>query len=115
MQYERLPGIALILCSVLIASISQLMLKKSADYSHGSRLAEYWNPLVIGGYGLLLCSTLINICALHWIPLLYTAAFDSAGQIFVPLLSHIILKEKINRRKCFSILIIIFGMCVFLL
>ena len=41
----------LIIFSGFLASVSQILLKKSADIPHTSRIREYLNPYVILGYG----------------------------------------------------------------
>lgn len=40
--------------STLISSLSQVMLKKSAQKTYPSKIREYLNPLVIIAYGLFL-------------------------------------------------------------
>ena len=49
--------------SVTVASVSQLLLKKSAMKQHGSFLKEYCNPYVITGYGMLFLSMFLTILA----------------------------------------------------
>ena len=108
-----LLGIGLILLATFIAAISQIMLKKSAQQKHISSIKEYVNTLVICSYGLLLGTTLINVLALRFIPMALAAEMDSTGQIFVPLLSFVILKERINRQKLLGIVVIILGLIVY--
>lgn len=113
MNYRYLLGIVLILLSTFIAAISQIMLKKSAQKQYGSSIAEYINPLVLLGYALLLITTLISIRALRYIPMTLAVALESAGQIFVPVLSYFILKERIKRKKMIGMLIIIVGLVIY--
>ena len=49
MSKEMLTAIfsCVFLGSVLISSVSQILLKKSADKTYDSRIREYLNPLVI--------------------------------------------------------------------
>ncbi len=111
--YNYVLGISLILLATFIASVSQIMLKKSAQQKYASQITEYVNPLVIGGYMLLLGTTLISVFALRFIPITLAAALDSTGQIFVPVLSFLILKEHINRRKLLGMVIILIGLMVY--
>lgn len=112
-SYNYLLGTVLILLATFIAAFSQIMLKKSAQQKHHNQVTEYINPLVIGGYTMLLGTTLISVLALRFIPISLAAALDSTGQIFVPVLSLLILKEHINRQKLLGMVIILIGLIVY--
>ncbi len=99
--------------SALIASVSQILLKKSAGRNHMTKLREYLNTLVISGYALLFCTTFINVLALRWVPLTLASALDASGQIFVPILSFLVLGEKISSRKLLGMAIIFIGILIF--
>ena len=47
--------------AVLLSSVSQMLLKKSAGKEHKSVIFEYLNPWVISGYFLLAASTICVI------------------------------------------------------
>ena len=49
------------LLAELIASTSQVLLKKSAEKNYPNIVREYLNALVIGGYMLLVLSMVISI------------------------------------------------------
>ena len=57
------PFILCMFVSVSIASVSQILLKKSAMKTYANVVREYVNPYVIGGYGLLFASMLLTIFA----------------------------------------------------
>ena len=114
-SYSYLLGVSLILLATFITAVSQIMLKKSAQKTYKEQIAEYVNPLVIGGYILLLGTTLISVLALRFIPMTLAAALDSTGQIFVPMLSFLILKERINRQKLIGMAVIIIGLVIYFL
>lgn len=114
-SYSYLMGTCLVLLATFIAAVSQIMLKKSAQHKYEIPLFEYVNPLVIGGYALLLGTTLISVLALRFIPMTLAAALDSTGQIFVPALSFLILKEHISKQKVFGMAVIIIGLIVYFL
>lgn len=115
MNYSSLIGVFLVLMATFVAAVSQIMLKESAQKKYTSQIEEYVNPLVIGGYALLLGTTLITVLALRFIPMTLAAALDSTGQIFVPVLSFFILKEHINRQKMIGMVVIIMGLIVYFL
>lgn len=108
------PYILLILLSTVIAAVSQILLKKSAQCHHTSFLKEYLNPYVIGGYGLLVVTTLINVYAYSkGVELKNGAVIESTGLIFVTVLSRIFFRESVSVRKMSGILLILGGVLVF--
>ena len=101
------------LCSVLISSISQILLKKSADKTYDSRLKEYLNPLVIIAYGMFFCSMMITMYCYKYVDVSAGPIFESAGYIFVGVLGYIFLKEKFTAKKIIGMLLIMIGIVVF--
>ncbi len=101
------------LCSVLISSISQILLKKSADKTYDSRLKEYLNPLVIIAYGMFFCSMMITMYCYRYVDVSAGPIFESAGYIFVGVLGYIFLKEKFTAKKIIGMLLIMIGIVVF--
>ena len=51
----------LLVASVVVASLSQILLKKSAAKTYSSVIREYLNPYVIAGYGMMVLSTLLTV------------------------------------------------------
>lgn len=94
---------------VFISSISQILLKKSANKEHGSFIKEYLNPIVIISYIIFFLATLMSVFAYKGIPLSMGAILDSSGYVFVTILSAIFLKEKPTIKKIIALLIIITG------
>lgn len=105
--------ILIFLCSVLISSISQVLLKSSANKEHGNALKEYLNPKVIIAYGMFFLATLITILAYKYVPLSLGGILESSGYIFVAVLSYFFLHEKISKRKMLGLGIILLGILVF--
>lgn len=104
----------IVISGIFACSLSQLLLKRSANGRHQSRIGEIVNPLVIVAYGVFLCSLLINIWAMrHGVQLKEMAMLESLGYVFVPLLSVVLLKEQVSKRMVCGILLIIFGIVVF--
>ena len=101
------------LCSVLISSISQILLKKSADKTYDSRLKEYLNPLVIIAYGMFFCSMMITMYCYRYVDVSAGPIFESAGYIFVGVLGYIFLKEKFTAKKIIGMLLIMLGIVIF--
>lgn len=105
--------ILIFLCSVFISSVSQVLLKSSADRKHDNALLEYLNPKVIIAYGMFFLSTLITIIAYKYVPLSMGGILEASGYIFVAILSYIFLHEKISKKKMLGLGIILVGIAVF--
>lgn len=101
------------LFSVFISSISQIILKASADRHYKNVFEEYVNPRVIIAYGLFFLASFMTILAYKEIPLSMGAILEAAGYIFVAALSCIFLKEKVGVRKRVGLLVIFFGMVLY--
>ena len=99
--------------SAFIASISQILLKKSANKEYKSFINEYINPLVITGYFLLTSSMLLNIVAYRGVNYKLGPVLNATSYVFVLVLGHIILCEKITCKKIAGMILIIIGIIVF--
>lgn len=105
--------ILIFLCSVFISSVSQVLLKSSANKKHDNALREYINSKVIIAYGMFFLSTLITIIAYKYVPLSMGGILEASGYIFVAVLSYIFLHEKISRKKMIGLGVILLGIAVF--
>lgn len=103
----------LYLVSVLVASLSQVILKKSAMIHYETRLKEYLNPYVIGAYFFFFGSSLLTTFAYRGVPLTIGPVLESTGYIYVGILGMLILKEKLSRRKIIGNLLIVGGILVY--
>ena len=98
----------------LVAAFSQMLLKKSALEEHGSVIKEYLNVKVIVGYGMMFLSMLICIYAYSkQVSMQSGAVMDSIGNLWVMILSFLIFREPITRRKVIGNILIICGILVF--
>jgi drug/metabolite transporter (DMT)-like permease len=103
-----------VILSVFTASVAQMLLKKGASQPHGSFLKEYLNPWVIGGYALLGLSLVVNVWALSkGIQVKEVSILESLSYLFVPVLSYLCFKERLNWKKAASIAIILVGILIF--
>lgn len=105
--------IILFLVSVFISSVSQIMLKKSANISHENRIKEYLNPKVIIAYGMFFCSSLLTVLAYKYVSLSLGPVLEASGYIYVSALGFLVLKEKINKKKFTGMLFVLGGIIVF--
>lgn len=105
-----------VILGIFACSVSQLILKKSANKEHRSKIFEIVNPQVVFSYGIFFCTLLINIWAMsNGLELKELAMLESLGYVFVPLLSFLVLKETISVRTISAIIVILFGIFVFYL
>ena len=98
---------------VLYAYIDPRLLKQSANAEHKSRLREYLNWRVVVAYLMFFGVLLLNTVCYTRVDLKYGAVIDSAAYIFVLILSHVILKEKITKGKLIGNLIIVAGILIY--
>ena len=107
---------ALVVFNIFMSAVAQMMLKKSTTQKHTSIIYEYINPWVIVGYALMGGVLISNIFALHQGVLLKEiGALAASSYFFVTVLSYLCFKETFNKRKIFSIAIIITGSIIFFL
>ncbi len=105
----------LLLLSVIIASFSQVLLKKSAKKQYDSILKEYLNPYVIIGYMMMVISTILTILAYKGIAYKNGPVIESLGYILIMFLSLFFFNEKITKRKLLGNILILIGVFVFYL
>ena len=107
--------IILLVLAVLVSSVSQIILKKSASKTYNSIFREYFNLYVITGYGLMVVSTVLVILGLRGVPYKNEPIIESLGYIFVMILSNLILGEKITKKKIIGNLLILSGIIMYYL
>lgn len=101
--------------SVVIASISQVLLKKSTFNTYDTVVREYLNPYVISGYGLLFLSMLLTVYAYSGMDYKNGPVIESLGNVIVLLLGYFVFGERIGLRKMAGIACIMAGIVVFYL
>lgn len=112
---EKILFSLIFISGVFISSISQIILKKSADREYPSKIREYLNVRVIFSYIIFFGATLCSILAYTKIPLSLGPVLESSGYFFVAVLSYIFLKEKISKQKMIGLSIIIIGIIIYAL
>ena len=103
------------LCGVTIAAFSQILLKTSANIEHGGFWKQYLNWRVILGDVMLLGSMLFAVWAYTGKDYKYGPAIESVGFVIVAVLSCVILKEKLTKKKIIGNILIVAGLVVFCL
>ncbi len=108
-------SVLIMLCGVTIAAFSQILLKTSANIEHESFIKQYLNKRVIIGYLLMLIATFFSIAAYSGMDYRFGQALESVGFVLVTVLSCLILKEKLSKKKVIGIAMIVGGVIVFCL
>ncbi len=98
---------------VTIAACSQILLKKSANKTYGNVIKEYCNLLVIGGYSLMVLSTIFGVLAYRGMNYMNGPMIETLGYIIVMALSYKVFGEKITKRKLIGTGFILVGIVVY--
>ena len=105
----------ILILSVVVASFSQILLKKSAQKTYRSIIYEYLNPYVICGYGMMFLSMFLTIIAYSGMDFTNVQIVEATGYIMVLILSYFFFHEKITRRKVLGMALIFAGIAVYYL
>lgn len=96
-------------------AISQILLKQSADKTYTHPLLEYLNWRVILSYMIFAAVLLLNTYAFTKVEMKYGAVIDTCSYFFVMILSWIILKEKMTKKRIIGNLLIMSGVFIYTL
>ena len=100
--------------SQIIASLSQVLLKKSSQKEYPNRIREYLNVLVIAGYGMMFVSLFLTMLAYKGFDnFAAVPVLESMGYIIVMLLSRVFFGESITVRKGVGVALIIGGIIIY--
>lgn len=106
---------ALGILSVVIASFSQILLKKGAIKKYDSFIREYLNPYVMTGYAFMFGSVFLTMIVYRGMDFMNVPVLEAIGYVLVPLLSYLFFKESLSRKKLLGIACILAGIFVYYL
>lgn len=104
--------VCLFLFSVFISSVSQIILKKSANVQHENSIKEYMNVKVVFAYGIFFISSLLTMLSYKKVPLSMGAILETTGYIWVTILGYLVLKERVSKKKIIGLCIIVAGIVI---
>lgn len=104
---------AIMIFSGVLSSFSQVLLKKSAMKEKDSVIKEYLNPYVIIGYTITALCMVLTMFGYRGVPFKYGAVLESLTYIYIMVLSKILLKEELTKRKVLGNLVIVLGVIIF--
>ena len=99
--------------SVMIASFSQVLLKKGAMNQYDSFIKEYLNFWVITGYLMMFVSLFLTMLVYRGVDFMNVPVLEAIGYILVPVLSYFFFKEALTRRKIIGIACILAGIIIY--
>ncbi len=103
----------LMIVAQIIAAVSQILLKVSANKEYPSFVRQYLNAFVIGGYGLLMVSMVITILCYDGLGYMAVVVMEPISYILVMIMARFIFKEKVTPFKIAGMVLIIAGIVVF--
>ena len=106
-------SVIILLISVFISSVSQIILKKSANRTYKNIIAEYVNPYVIGAYSLFFLSTFLTMIALKKVPMSMSPVLEATGYLHISVMGYLFLGERVNRRKAAGLVLILLGILIY--
>lgn len=101
------------LVSALITALSQIALKLSANKKRKSIIFEYVNPYVLLSYVGYVLVLAINVIIYTKIDYRFGVVINSLSTVIIMLLSKLVLKETLTKRKIIGNIIIILGIACF--
>lgn len=101
--------------SVVVASCSQILLKKGALKQYDSFIREYLNVYVISGYLLMFGSLFMTMIVYRGMKFMNVPVLEAVGYVLVPILSYLFFKEKLSKKKIVGITCILSGILLYYL
>jgi len=99
--------------SVMIASFSQVLLKKGAMKTYDSFIKEYLNFWVITGYLMMFLSLFMTMLVYRGVAFMNVPVLEAIGFVLVPILSYFFFKEALTRKKIIGIAGILAGIIIY--
>lgn len=103
----------LIVVSGLITACSQILLKKSANKKYKCIVFEYLNPYVIVSYIFYVGVLALNVFIYTGVDYRFGVVINSLAMVFVMILSKLILKEYITKKRIIGNVFIVLGIICF--
>ena len=106
---------ALGILSVVVASCSQILLKKGAMKQYDSFIREYLNLYVLSGYAFMFGSVFLTMIVYRGMNFMNVPVLEAIGYVLVPVLSYLFFKEHLTKKKIAGIVCILAGIMVYYL
>ena len=103
----------LMLVSAFITASSQIMLKVSANKEYKHIIFEYLNPNVIISYTGYVLVLIINVIIYTRVDYRFGVVINSLATVLIMLMSKLILKETLIKKKLIGNILIILGVACF--
>ena len=103
---------ALILFSTFISAISQVMLKKAAMKTWGSRLREYLNAPVICAYVIFVAAAVMTVWAYRGIEVSRGTLLETSSYLFIFAFDVVLFRERMTLKKMIGTALIMGGILI---
>lgn len=98
-----------------MSSCAQIVLKKASVKQYEKRWQEYLNLPVVLSYAAFFATTLGVVFLAKYMPLSFIAIAQMSAYVFVAVLSRVFLKERLSLKKILALMIILAGICLFVI
>ena len=115
MHDDFLLNVFILLTAIFLGSISQVILKKSTFKHYDSVIKEYMNAPVILAYSIFFIANIMTVFSYKAVPLSLGMALETTSYLYITFFGVVIFKEKLTKKKIFSLILIIFGILVYAL
>ena len=105
----------LLIVSALVTAFSQILLKVSANKKYKNFISEYFNPFVIISYICFGVILILNVLIYTRIDYRFGVVINSMSIVLIMILSTLILKEHLTRKRIIGNILIISGIICFTL
>lgn len=105
--------VVIALIAGVLSAFSQILLKKSSGLVWSTKLKEYVNIYVVGGYAMLFACMIMMVIAYRGLPFKYGAILESLVYLYVMILSKLFFKEKLTTKRIVGNVMIACGVAVF--
>ncbi len=101
--------------SAFITAASQILLKKSANKKYTNIIFEYLNPYVMISYMCYAGILVLNVVIYTRIDYRFGVVINSLPMVFIMILSKVVLKEHLTKKRIAGSLLLVLGIICFTL
>lgn len=100
------------LFAIFLASIAQVLLKKSATYKHERILNIFINKKIVIAYAIMIVSSFLCVVGYKKIPLHHGPLLESLSYIFIAIFGKIFFNEQVKCNQIIGLMFILFGVTI---
>ena len=101
------------LIGVFIASLAQVLLKKSSQKQYNNKLREYLNWRVLTGYSMMITSSLCTVFAYRVLSISQVMVLETSSYIYITIFGRLVFKESVSLKRIVALILIISGITIY--